>query len=103
MSTLFRRTILGSGVAGGLRTAAAAIAADGTFDNPDHPPQGAAKVTNPKALADPGPQDPTLAGNEPAFLDPPPTDVAHAAVLCFVQSRSQAHPERRLGTADYPA
>jgi oxalate decarboxylase len=74
MSTLSRRTILGSGVAGGLLTAAA-VAADGTFGNPDHPPEGAANVTNPKALADPGPQDPNLAGNEPAFLDPPATDV----------------------------
>jgi oxalate decarboxylase len=73
MSTLSRRAILGSGVAGGLLTAAAA--ADGTFGNPDQPPEGAVNVTNPKALTDPGPQDPNLADNEPAFLDPPATDV----------------------------
>jgi oxalate decarboxylase len=75
MSTLSRRAILGSGVAGGLLTAAAAVAAEGTFGNPDQPAEGAVNVTNPKALTDPGPQDPNLAGNEPAFLNPPATDV----------------------------
>src|ERR1700735_3611893 len=43
--------------------------------NPDQPAEGAVNVTNPKALTDPGPQDQGLAGNEPAFLDPPATDV----------------------------
>jgi oxalate decarboxylase len=75
MAILSRRAILGSGVAGGILTAAAAAAADGTFGNPDQPPEGAINVTNPKALIDPGPQDPGLAANQPAFLDPPATDV----------------------------
>src|SRR5271170_3400931 len=75
MSSLSRRAILSSGVAGGILTAAAAAAADGTFGNPDQPAEGAVNVTNPKALTDPGPQDPGLAGNEPAFLNPPATDV----------------------------
>ena len=75
MSILSRRAILGSGVAGGILTAAAAVAADGTFGNPDQPAEGAVNVTNPKALTDPGPQDPGLAGNEPAFLNPPATDI----------------------------
>ena len=75
MSGLSRRALLGSGVTGGILTAAAAAAADGTFGNPDQPAEGAVNVTNPKALTDPGPQDPGLAGNEPAFLDPPATDV----------------------------
>ena len=75
MSTLSRREILGSGVAGSLLTAAAAVAADRTFGNPCQPAEGAVNVTNPKALTDPGPQDTNLAGNEPAFLDPPATDV----------------------------
>jgi oxalate decarboxylase len=75
MSILSRRAILGTGVTGGLLTAAAAVAADGTFGNPDQPAEGAVNVTNPKALTDPGPQDPGLAGNEPAFSDPPATDV----------------------------
>src|ERR1700736_6269042 len=75
MSSLSRRAILGSGVAGGILTAAAAASADGTFGNPDQPAEGAVNVTNPKALTDPGPQDPNLAGNQPAFLSPPATDV----------------------------
>jgi oxalate decarboxylase len=75
MAILSRRAILGSGVAGGILTAASAVAADGTFGNPDQPAEGAVNVTNPKALTDPGPQDPGLAGNEPAFLNPPATDV----------------------------
>jgi oxalate decarboxylase len=75
MSTLSRRALLGSGLAGGLLTAAVAVGQDGTFGNPDQPAEGSVNVTNPKALADPGPQDPNLAGNEPAFLNPPATDV----------------------------
>jgi oxalate decarboxylase len=63
-----RRTML---AAGGLATlTAAARAADG-FGNPDLPPEGAVNVTNPKALTDPGPQDPGLAGSERTFLNPP--------------------------------
>jgi hypothetical protein len=59
----------------GLLTVAVAAAADGTFGNPDQPAEGAVNVTNPKALTDPGPEDPDLAANEPAFLNPPATDV----------------------------
>jgi oxalate decarboxylase len=64
-----------------LTAAAAGMALSGataraaTFGNPDEPAEGAVNVTNPKALSDPGPQDQGLAGNEPAFLDPPATDV----------------------------
>jgi oxalate decarboxylase len=64
-----------------LTTAAASVALSTTaagaaiFGNPDQPAEGSVNVTNPKALIDPGPQDPGLAGNEPAFLDPPSTDV----------------------------
>jgi len=75
MSILSRGAILGSGVAGGILTAAAAVAVDGTFGNPDQPAEGAVNVTNSKALTDPGPQDPGLADNEPVFLNPPATDV----------------------------
>ena len=75
MSSLSRRALLGSGVTGGILTAAAAAAAEGGFGNPDQPAEGAVNVTNPRALTDPGPQDSSLAGNEPAFLDPPATDV----------------------------
>jgi oxalate decarboxylase len=74
MTDLSRRTVLGAGVVGGVATLAAAAQAAG-FGNPDQPAEGAVNVTNPHALTDPGPQDPALARNEPAFLDPPATDV----------------------------
>src|SRR5579872_3980672 len=69
-----RRNLLVAGATGAVvRAASAANAA--SFGNPDQPAEGAVNVTNPKALSDPGPKDPSLAGNEPAFLDPPATDV----------------------------
>ena len=70
---LSRRNILTAAAAGMALSGATARAA--TFGNPDEPAEGAVNVTNPKALSDPGPQDQGLAGNEPAFLDPPATDV----------------------------
>ena len=54
---------------------AASAASAASFGNPDQPAEGAVNAINPKALTDPGPQDPDLAGNEPAFLNPPATDV----------------------------
>src|ERR1700734_2832827 len=69
---LSRRNILATAAVGAM-SAAAARAAD--FGNPDQPPEGAVNVTNPKALTAPGPQDPSLAGNEAAFQNPPATDV----------------------------
>jgi len=68
-----RRNVLATTAVGMALSAATARAA--TFGNPDEPPEGAVNVTNPKALTDPGPQDQSLAANEPAFLDPPATDV----------------------------
>ena len=68
-ANLSRRTML---AAGGLATLTAAARAAGGFGNPDLPAEGAVNVTNPKALTDPGPQDPGLASFEPAFLNPPP-------------------------------
>jgi oxalate decarboxylase len=72
--TFSRRDLLAVGAAGAAVTAASAAHA-ATFGNPDQPAEGAVNVTNPKALTDPGPQDADLAGNEPAFLNPPATDV----------------------------
>ena len=98
---LSRRNILATAAAGAMVSATTARAA--TFGNPDQPAEGAVNVTNPKALTDPGPQDQGLAGNEPAFLDPPPDRCQrHAAVLGVVQSGAETHPERRVGTADHP-
>jgi oxalate decarboxylase len=70
---LSRRNILATAAAGVMMSAATARAA--SFGNPDQPAEGAVNATNPKALTDLGPQDPSLAGNEPAFLSPPATDV----------------------------
>ena len=67
-----RRTVLATAAASAVSVATARVA---SFGNPDQPAEGAVDVTNPKALTDPGPQDPGLAGNEPAFLNPPATDV----------------------------
>jgi len=76
MKAISRRRILAATAAGGVATAAAAtVAKAASFGNPDEQPQGAANVTNPNALVDPGPQDPVLAKNMPTFLNPPPTDV----------------------------
>src|SRR6266446_10318299 len=71
-ANLSRRAVL---AAGGFAVLTAAARAAGGFGNPDLPPEGAVNVTNPKALTDPGPQDPGLAGHEPSFLSPPATDV----------------------------
>ena len=69
---LSRRNILTTAAVGALSAAATRAA---TFGDPDHPAEGAVNVTDPTALTDPGPQDPSLASNEPAFQNPPPTDV----------------------------
>ena len=69
---LSRRNILATAAAGAMSAATARAAG---FGNPDQPPEGAVNVTNPKALIDPGPQDPGLAGNEAAFQNAPATDV----------------------------
>ena len=72
--SLSRRSLLAASATGAV-VAAASAAEAASFGNPDEPPEGAVNVVNPKALSDPGPQDPNLANNEPAFLNPPPTDV----------------------------
>ena len=71
---LSRRKMLATSAVGAMLTAASTANA-ASFGNPDEPAEGAVNVTNPKALVDPGPQDPGLAGNEPSFLSPPATDV----------------------------
>ncbi|MGO9417953.1 cupin domain-containing protein [Roseiarcus sp.] len=69
---LSRRNILATAAAGAMSAATARAA---SFGDPDQPAEGAVIVTKPKALTDAGPQDPGLAGNEPAFQNPPATDV----------------------------
>jgi oxalate decarboxylase len=72
--SLSRRSLLAAG-ATGAAVAVTSVAEAASFGNPDEPAEGAVNVVNPKALSDPGPQDPNLANNQPAFLNPPPTDV----------------------------
>ncbi len=74
MKPLSRRRVLASTAAGGVALAATAARA-ASFGDPDLPPEGAVNVTNPNALAIPGPHDGGLADMMPTFTDPPPTDV----------------------------
>jgi oxalate decarboxylase len=66
--------MLAATAAGGAAIAAT-IAKGASFGNPDLPPEGAVNVADPRALTIPGPHDASLAGQMPAFLEPPPTDV----------------------------
>src|SRR6185436_8891071 len=76
LTVITRRKALAATAAGAVAAAAMTSAANAaTFGNPDQPAEGAVNVTNPTALTDPGPQDQNLAGNQPAFLNPPATDV----------------------------
>src|ERR1700751_3389700 len=69
-----RRNLLVVGTTGAVVTAASTANA-ASFGNPDEPAEGAVNVTNPKALGDPGPQDPSIPNIDPPFLRPPATDV----------------------------
>lgn len=53
---------------------AASAAQAASFGNPDAPPEGAINA-NAATLREPGPQNPALASQFPAFQSPPPTDV----------------------------
>jgi oxalate decarboxylase len=78
MKNLSRRNILAASAAGTAAVGAAmasGVAQAASFGNPDLPPEGAVNVTKPGALTIPGPHDANLAGAEPSFLTPPPTDV----------------------------
>src|ERR1700757_3757070 len=72
---LSRRKMLATSAVGAAMLTAASAANAAVFGTPDEPAEGAVNVTNPKALVDPGPQDPGIANNEPSFLSPPATDV----------------------------
>lgn len=73
MDPISRRQILEIGAAGGALMAAS-VAQAASFGNPDAPPEGAINA-NPATLHDPGPQNPALSSQFPAFKSPPPTDV----------------------------
>ena len=71
MNPLPRRGLLAAAGAIGAATAARAA----SFGNPDHPPEGAVNAVNKSNLANPGPQNPVLAGQFPSFTSPPATDI----------------------------
>src|SRR5258708_23305489 len=75
-----RREALATPVAGVVTAAATAATAAPekaaiSFGNPDDPPQGAVNATNPRSIADPGPQNPAIRDHFPSAFSPPPTDV----------------------------
>jgi oxalate decarboxylase len=102
-----RRKVLAAGAAGGALTATTAAHAAGVFGNPDLPPEGQVNVTNPRAFADPGPQDPAMEAQLEAFQNPPPTDVGSLPQFWSsfnimpkrVQNGGWA---RQVTTADFP-
>jgi oxalate decarboxylase len=70
-----RRNILTAGAAAGIG-AIAMRASAASFGNPDEPAQGVVNTqNNPRSAVDPGPQNPTLAGQFPRAFTPPATDV----------------------------
>ena len=70
-----RRQILTAGAAAGIGAFATRVSA-ATFGNPYEPPQGVMNTKgNPRAVFDPGPQNPTLSGQFPNAFTPPATDV----------------------------
>jgi oxalate decarboxylase len=78
MTDMKRRSVL-AGVAAGAVAIGASAAAQTRFGNPDRPPEGAINST-PKALSEPGPQNPVLRDVLPSFNNPPPTDVGGMAI-----------------------
>jgi len=75
MNAFPRRLIIAAGAAASAASVATtAVAA--TFGNPDEPPQGVVNTQqSPGSAADPGPQNPVMAGQFPAAFTPPATDV----------------------------
>jgi oxalate decarboxylase len=73
MSPFSRRNVLSFSAAGAVATVAS-VANAATFGNPDSPPEGAVNAS-PGAQRDPGPQNPALASQFPAAVNPPATDV----------------------------
>ncbi len=76
MDKLSRRNILAAGAAAGaVGVASGAMAAP--LGNPDEPPQGlGSTAANPRSAADPGPQNPAIAGQFPQAFNAPATDIS---------------------------
>src|SRR5438445_4161608 len=76
MDTVSRRNLLAVTAGSSLVAAAVQAAHAQSFGNPDLPPQGAINAkNNPASISDPGPQNPTIAGQFPSPQSPPATDV----------------------------
>src|SRR5882757_8378846 len=82
MTMISRREVLAATAVGGAVAAASMTTASAapekaaiSFGNPDDPPQGAVNATNPRSIADPGPQNPAIRDQFPSAFSPPPTDV----------------------------
>lgn len=106
MEDLSRRTLLALGAAGGAAVASGATQA-ASFGNPDEPPQGAVNST-PAALSNPGPRNPVLEGQLPAFQNPPATDVGNMPMMWssfnIMPRRVQAGGwARQITSAEFPA
>ena len=73
MSVSRRQMLAATAVTG---AAIAAPVAAQTIGNPDQPPQGLVNThSNPRVAANPGPQNPAIAGQFPDVYDPQPTDI----------------------------
>ena len=97
MKDLSRRSMLAATALGGAAAAGAAAAqtpAGGMFGNPDRPAEGRIN-TSAAAFSEPGPQNPTLAGQFPSFQDPPATDVN--GMELFWASFNNAHKRVQAG------
>lgn len=95
MTNLQRRKMLAQ-TAGALAAAGVAASAKAaSFGNPDSPPEGAINAANPRSLVDPGPKNPPLANQFPAFQDPPATDVD--GMPLFWSSFNNAHKRIQNG------
>lgn len=106
MDDLSRRTLLALSAVGGAAVAAGAAHA-ATFGNPDEPPEGAVNST-PGALSEPGPHNPELEAQIPAFQNPPATDVGNSPMFWssfnIMPKRVQAGGwARQITNAEFPA
>jgi oxalate decarboxylase len=97
MKDLSRRSILAATALGGAAAAGAAAAqtaGGGVFGNPDRPAEGRIN-SNANAFQDPGPKNPVMQSQIPAFQDPPPTDIN--GMELFWSSFNTAHKRVQAG------
>jgi oxalate decarboxylase len=95
MTNVSRRKLLVGATASAAAIGAAGMTRAATFGNPDRPPEGRMNVRDGSGLDEPGPQNPALASQFPAFQDPPPTDVN--GMPLFWASFNNAHKRYQDG------